>query len=97
MATITLELPPDLAETLDALPEGERNNYAVALMRAGIAAIDEDEEADPEVIAALQESIAEEAAGQVWTLDDMDAAFEERFAQLPQGLSQGPSQGRKAA
>jgi hypothetical protein len=82
MTTITLTLPDDLAETFGALPEDERNNYAVAWMRAGIAATEEDEEVDPEVIVALQESIAEvEAGGRLLTLEEMEASFEEFRAQ----------------
>jgi hypothetical protein len=83
MRTVTLELPDDLAATLEAMPEDERNHYATALMRDGLAYREEDEEADPEVIVALQASIAEvEAGGRLLTLEDMDAAFAEREARV---------------
>jgi hypothetical protein len=41
MTTITLDLPEDLAATLNAVPESERNHFAVALMREGLVAWDE--------------------------------------------------------
>jgi hypothetical protein len=94
ITTITLTLPSDLAEILLALPEGvERNNYAVALMRDGLAVREEDErtgEADPAVIEALQESVAQMKAGQLHTLEDMDAAIEEVFdARRPISANEG--------
>jgi plasmid stabilization system protein ParE len=33
MRTVTLELPEDLAERLESMPEGERNHFAVAAFR----------------------------------------------------------------
>jgi predicted transcriptional regulator len=70
---ITLEISEDLAlrlsEILDTLPEQERNNYAVALMREGLAAREEEQ---AEIMAALQESKAQDEAGQFVTLEELD-------------------------
>ena len=78
MTTITLTLPDDLAATLSALPEDERDNYAVAALRAGIEALAEDTEPEtqeelaalagpltPEDIAALGRSFADADAGRM--------------------------------
>jgi predicted transcriptional regulator len=70
MRTITLKLPDDLATALEAMPEDERNHFATAALTA---AIEDDEEADPEVIAALQESIADLDAGKGQSLEDYQA------------------------
>jgi predicted transcriptional regulator len=70
MRTVTLELPEDLADRLEAMPADERNHFAVAVLRDGLA---EREESDTEVIAALQESIADLDAGKGQSLDDYQA------------------------
>jgi predicted transcriptional regulator len=87
MTTITLTLPDDLAATLSALPEDQRNNYAVALMRQGLAVEAMEQEYEPdeaekaEIVSALLESIEEEKAGRVLTLEEMDAALERHIAE----------------
>jgi predicted transcriptional regulator len=79
MRSVTLKLPDDLATALEAMPEDERNHFATAALTA---AIEDDEEADPDLIAALQAGIAEMEAGNVLTLDEMDASFREREARV---------------
>jgi predicted transcriptional regulator len=76
MTTITLDLPDDLAAALQAMPEGERNHFAVALMRDGLAYREEDERPEtqeelaalvgpltPEDIASLGRGFADADAG----------------------------------
>ena len=82
MTTFTLTLPDDLAATLSALPEDERNNYAVAMLRKGIAFSQDEDLYEPdeaekaEIVAALLESIEDEKAGRVLTLEEANAEFE---------------------
>jgi thiamine monophosphate synthase len=42
--TLTLELPDDLAAQLEKLPPEQRNNYAVAALRAGVDSMQLQEE-----------------------------------------------------
>ena len=87
MATITLnvELPEELAARWETLSADDKYQYTTA---AAAAASDilteaiEDYEADPELIAALQEGIAEARTGHVLTLEEMDMAFEQRRTQV---------------
>jgi predicted transcriptional regulator len=54
MMTITLTIPDDLAATLEVIPEHERNHFAVALMRDGLAYREEEQyEETQEELAAL--------------------------------------------
>ena len=84
MRTITLEVPEELAEELEALPIEERNNFAVAALWHGLSyRDDETEETDEEkaeILAALLESKAQHDAGELLTLDDLDAAIEQQTA-----------------
>ena len=71
---LTIELPDDLAERVRALAEEagqDINEFAVAAIRE-IA----EEEPDPELIAALRESIADLEAGNLRTLEEVDATVE---------------------
>jgi hypothetical protein len=78
MAKITLKLPDDLAATLLALPEEERSQFAVALMRDGLAYREEDERPEtqeelavlagpptPEDIVSLGRGLADADAGRL--------------------------------
>lgn len=76
MTTITLDLPDDLAATLQAMPEGERNHFAVALMRDGLAYREEEMPETQEELAAL--------AGPL-TPEDLEA-IGQGFAEADAGL-----------
>lgn len=70
MRTITLEVPEDLADRLEAMPPDERNHFATAAITDRLAQV-EDDAAD--TVAALQESIADLGAGKGQSLDDYQA------------------------
>jgi metal-responsive CopG/Arc/MetJ family transcriptional regulator len=86
MRTIIVELPDDLATALEAMPEGERNHFAVSALRDRLAyqedAYEETEEEKAEILAALMESKAQDEAGLTISLDEMKAAFVERETQV---------------
>jgi hypothetical protein len=80
METITLILPDDLAARFKTIPEDERNNYAVAILRRGVETnAEQDEEividADEteEITKALTEAFAQLDAGQGRPLEDFIA------------------------
>jgi hypothetical protein len=77
MTTITLTIPDDLAATLEAVPENERNHFAVALMRDGLTYREEEQyEETQEELAAL--------AGPL-TPEDLEA-IGQGFAEADAGL-----------
>jgi predicted transcriptional regulator len=78
METITLILPDDLAARFKTVPEDERNNYAVAILRRGFETnAEQDEEqfntVDDDLYAAIAEGIAEFEAGKGRPLEDFIA------------------------
>jgi predicted transcriptional regulator len=93
MTTITLNLPDDLAATLAAMPDDERNHFAIAALSA---AIEQNEEAEwtleelaalagpltPEDLASIARGLAEADAG-------MGRPADEFFAELRQELMAG--------
>lgn len=71
---LTIELPDDLAERVRALAAEagqDINEFAVGVLR-----VVAEEEPDPELMAALRESIADLEAGNLLTLEQVDAAVE---------------------
>jgi hypothetical protein len=63
MTTITLTLPDNLAATLSALPEDERNDFAVAALEDRLALLLEMGTVDDELRAVVNESLADLDAG----------------------------------
>jgi predicted transcriptional regulator len=71
MTTITLTIPDDLAVTLAAMPEHERNHFAVAALQTAIEEMPETQEElaalvgplTPEDIASLGRGFADADAG----------------------------------
>ena len=83
MTAFTLDLPDDLAARLAALPKAEVNAYAASVLTPLVGDGDEENddedengEPDPELIAALREALADEEAGNLRTLEQVDAAVE---------------------
>ncbi len=85
--TITIELPDDLAERVRARAAEagqDINEYAVAMFREAV-----EEEPDPELIAALREGIADLEAGNLLTLEQVDAAVEAAINAAVTGRNNG--------
>ncbi|MES2463206.1 MAG: hypothetical protein V4671_21705 [Armatimonadota bacterium] len=78
MSTV-IELPDALAERLRAAADAEGldlNNYAVAKLERSLEEVhvqDTDDEADDDLIAALRQGIADRNAGNLRTLEQVDA------------------------
>ncbi len=84
--TLTLEIPEDLAPSLEAMPESQRHNFALAAMRNELLHWEELEPAEgedlDELIAAIKESQEDIAAGRDMTCEEQDARLEAKFPWL---------------
>jgi predicted transcriptional regulator len=72
MRTITLEIPEELADLLEALPSAQRNRYAVAALTAGMDSVTP-AEADrdfEEACVGIEAGIADMRAGRLTDFDD---------------------------
>jgi predicted transcriptional regulator len=90
--TLTIELPPELAAQLAALPDDERNRFAVAALSAALSDPDmgiadawwegltDEEQAEERRIVA--ESSAAGDAGRVSPAEDVYARLRARYAHL---------------
>jgi predicted transcriptional regulator len=78
MTTITLNVPDDLAATLEAMPEDERNHFAVAALKYAIEEMPETQDEltalagplTPEDIEAIGRGLAAADAGQLRPADE---------------------------
>lgn len=73
-ATLTIELPEDLAERVRALAAEQGRDareFAIAAVREAA-----DEPLDPDLAAALREGLSEWAAGQLRTQEEVDVSVE---------------------
>jgi predicted transcriptional regulator len=85
--TLTIELPDDVAAQLSAMPEEERNRFAVAALTSALNESAEwDESADPEAITEIGAALAHmdecHARGEYGlTLDEAWAELDRRAAE----------------
>ncbi len=85
--TLTIDLPDDLAQRLRARAAEagqDINEYAIALFQEAT-----DEEPDPELIAALREGMADLQAGNLLTLEQVDAAVDAAIKAAKTGRNNG--------
>ena len=83
--TITIELPDELTERLNALlPEDERARFAVAAIADALQARQREDEADERVLAALRADLDPDADPERDARECI-AAVEEAFADLDAG------------
>jgi predicted transcriptional regulator len=82
MTTFTLTLPDDLAERLAVLPKDQVNAFAVSALSQLVGNVEDDalflneEDLDAEIIAAIEEGLDDIKAGNLRTLEQVDAAVE---------------------
>ena len=82
--TLTLEIPEDLAPRFAAIPESERPNFALAVIRSVVLPDEMIEPAEGEGLDELTEAVNEElaaiAAGEKGlTMDEVDARMKAKF------------------
>lgn len=96
--TLTLEIPEDLAPRLEAMPESQRHNFALAAMRNELQHHGEDEsepaegEELEELIAAIKESQEDIASGRTMTCEEQDIRLEAKFPWLKTKSQSGQAQ-----
>lgn len=87
--TLTLEIPEDLAPSLEAMPESQRHNFALAAMRNELLDRAEEEAEDyqltPDDIEALKQGAADIDAGRV---SDGPTNMARRFEKLKQRVAE---------